>query len=117
MIITKQNIKVFAAKHYDNPFCLNESEFDSDLFKSSIVKKLITTYVKNDPTNIRLLINTVISFFNVFEHHAATAIMEFKLEPQQHPLINSILAYLSLPVIEHCGYDSELLTKVFEAYR
>lgn len=117
MIITPQNCKVFAAKYYDNPFCLNESEFNSDLFRSSTIKKLITTYSKNDLTNIRLLVNTVISFFNVFEHHAATSIIKFKLSVDQYPIINSLLMFLSLPMIDDYGYDSELFIKLREEYR
>ena len=36
MQITKENLSVYAAKHYDNPFCLTEDEFKSDLFKISV---------------------------------------------------------------------------------
>lgn len=117
MILTKDNFKLFAAKHYDNPFCLTEGEFESDLFKASVIKKLLTAYKQSDDTNIRLLVNTTISFFNVFEHHAATKILEFKLGEDQFEYMNSILIYLSLPTVRDDYFNNRLLIRVYEEYK
>lgn len=117
MNINRQNFKVYAAKFYDNPFCLTEVEFESDLFKASVIKKLITAYLQTDTTNIKLLVNATISFFNVFEHHAATAILEFKLNKEQYAPINAVLMFLSLPTIDLNQYDENLFRRVMEEYR
>lgn len=117
MKISKQNLKVYAAKFYDNPFCISEEEFELDLYKSSGIKKLISSYIQNGETNVKLLVNTTISFYNVFEHHAATNILEFKMNGVQHKLLNAVLFFLSLPQIESQDTDLELLNIILEEYR
>lgn len=116
MKITESNFRLFAAKHYDNPFCLNETEFDSDLFKASVAKKLVTNHIVLGKDNVKLLVNTLISFFNVFEHHAATRILEFRLFKHQVEYINSVLLYLSLPLVEPQVFNTEFLIEVRNAY-
>lgn len=117
MNINRQNFKVYAAKHYDNPFCLTEVEFESDLFKASVIKKLITAYIQTDTTNIKLLVNATISFFNVFDHHAAATILKFKLNDVQYAPVNAILMFLSLPTIDSNQYDEALFKRVIEEYK
>jgi hypothetical protein len=118
MQITKENLSVYAAKHYDNPFCLTEDEFKSDLFKISVIRKLISAYYSekgND--NLKLIVNTTIGFFNVFEHHAATKMLEYRLLPEQHETMNAILLYLNLPLVGNKDkFDSDILQKLIREY-
>lgn len=116
MKLTESNFRLYAAKSYDNPFCLTEAEFESDLFKASMIKKLITNYLSLGKDNTRLLVNTVISFFNVFEHHAATEILRFKLFDHQVEYANSVLLFLSLPMIGSQAFNSEFLIEVRNVY-
>lgn len=118
MKISRSNYRLFAAKHYDNPFCLNESEFDSDLYKVSVIKKIITGYENNEGVNIKLLVNSTISFFNVFDHHAAKEILQFKLPEKQYQYLNAVLLFLYLPLVEpedsiNTNFYKEI-TKVFQ---
>lgn len=117
MQLTKQNMNVFAAKYYDNPFCLTEDEFKSDVFKSSIIKRMLTAYSLDKTTNLKILVNMTISFFNVFEHRAATVMLRAKLSEDQYPMMNSILEYLSLPTIEGYISDLDFLTEIGETYK
>jgi hypothetical protein len=117
MNISKSNFRLYAAKHYDNPFCLNETEFDSDLYKASVIKKLVTMYVQNEHTNIKLLINTTISFFNVFDHKAAVEIIRFKMADDHVEYINSILLYLSLPLVDDGIFNNQFLIQISEEFK
>jgi hypothetical protein len=118
MQITKKNLNVYAAKYYDNPFCLTEEEFESDLFKFQVIRKLLTSFDSgkgND--NLKLIVNTTISAFNVFEHHAASKILEFRVLEEQYETMNAILLYLSLPLLGNGKFDSKILIKLMEEYR
>lgn len=113
--LTTSNFKLYAAKYYDNPYCLSESEFEADLYKPSTVKKLLTIYVQQGQTNVKLLVNTVIGFYNVFEHHAATRLVEFRLNGQHTELVNSVLLFLSLPMIGE-KIDNKFLIEIREEF-
>lgn len=115
MQLTKDNFKVYAAHYYDNPFCLTENEFEYDLFRSSVIKRLLTNYIVKGQTNIKLLINTTISFYNVFEHNAATNIIRFKLAEEQIEYANSVLTFLNLPTIPG-PCNQELLEEIRKEY-
>lgn len=114
MQLTKSNLRLYAARYYDNPFCLSEAEFNLDLYKSRTVKKMLTKYLQDQTINIRSLINVVISFYNVFEHKAATNILEQGMSCDQIPLANSVLLFLSMPLIGDEIYHEEFLETIRE---
>lgn len=116
MQITDSTFRLFAAKHYDNPFCLTEAEFESDLYRASIIKKLITNRNDLGKDNTRVIVNSVISFFNVFETHAAIKILEYRLFDHQVKYANSVLLFLSLPLIEPKHFDSQFLIEIGNLY-
>lgn len=109
MELTKDNFKIYAIQAYDNPYCLTEDEFHSDLFKSSVVKKILSKFVITGEVNAKLLINTVICFYNVFNHTEATKIISLKLSDENKVALNSVLFYLNLPILEEIGMDETLL--------
>lgn len=117
MQLTKENFLIFAARYYDNPFCLTTEEFKSDVFKASVIRKMLTAYALDKASNTKMLINTVISFFNVFDHHAAKELLKFKLDEEQYMLINAILEFLSYPVIDGYGMDETYYSKIVEVYK
>lgn len=114
--LNKDNFKIYAAHYYDNLYCLSEDEFESDLFKSSVIKKLITGYMKKESINIKLMVNTAISFFNVFDKHAGTEIIKFKLSEDQIPFANCLLHFLNMPLIDD-SIDDVFLNKINEVYK
>lgn len=117
MEITANTLRLFAAKNYENTFCLNETEFMQDLNRSSIVKKMLTKYDESGNLSLHLLVNNVISFFNVFGHHAATRILEFKIDPIHYKNMNSVLMFLSYPTIEPHEFDNRLLISIRDLYK
>lgn len=71
--LTHSNIRLFAARHYENSSCLGEQEFLNDFFLASKIDRLLE---KGDP-NIRKTINLLVTFCNVFSPVAATRILFF----------------------------------------
>lgn len=105
MVLTEKNFNIYAAKHYDNPYCFNEDEFKSDLNKIGTIKRMISWINNGDNINIRLLVNNVLSFYNVFDHIVATQLLEIKMDGGHIPKMNSLLYYLSLPMMRDEEYD------------
>ena len=103
--LTEKTITLYAAKFYDNPYCFSEDEFKSDLGKIGTIKRMISWINNGDNINVKLLVNNVISYYNVFDHHAASAMLELKMDSTHYPKMNAILYYLSLPMIDDKEYD------------
>jgi len=116
MQLTNKTFKLFAMKAYDNPYCISEQEFEEDLKKIQTIKKMISNESSDESSNIRLLVNYFISFYNVFEHKSATKIIFHKLQPHHKPYANAILAYLSLPIGDG-GVVEEFYDQIEEEYR
>lgn len=112
MQLTKHNFRLYAAHYYDNPMCFNEDEFLEDLRRVSTVMRTISRINNGEVTCVHRLINNVLSFYNVFDHHAATNIMAFKLSDQQIPKLNSILQFLSLPVVPNHFKDETFFQQI-----
>lgn len=56
----------FAMRHYNNPNCVSVEEFQNDLATIIHAKKLIKRYKKGSEVKIRLLLNHLTMFYNVF---------------------------------------------------
>lgn len=93
--LTEQSFLLFAAKHYDNPHCHTIDEFHYDLQIPMHLKKLFTRYATNKVLKERLIINHIISFFNVFEPHAAAKILFFRMEEKYHSYLKTVLTFLN----------------------
>lgn len=113
--LTEKTFRIYAMKAYDNPYCLSEDEFDEDLKKIRTIKKMISHESTNDSSNIRLLVNYFISFYNVFDHADATEILFFKLESHHKPYANAILTFLSLPIGDG-GVNTEFYDQIEEEF-
>lgn len=62
MVINDGNFLLVAMHHYQNPSCVSIEEFQEDLKRITYIKKLLIKPEKN----VRLLLNHIIIFFNVF---------------------------------------------------
>lgn len=71
---------LYAAKHYDNPQCLDTEEFYDDLKRFKYLKRLFGKYEEAGELRERLIINHLIVLYNVFGIHA-TKMLFLKLEP------------------------------------
>ena len=64
--ITSENVIMYAIKHYDNPQCEGEKEFQDDLKRFKYIKRLLRKYYDTDILKERLLLNHIIVLKNVF---------------------------------------------------
>lgn len=115
--LTQDNFFVYAAKHYNNPYCFNESEFHEDLKRISTIKRMIMWMEGSMKVNVHLVINNIISFYNVFEHHAASNLLMFKTDERHHARLNSFLCFLSLPLVGNKEYDIVLHRKITKEFK
>lgn len=82
-------------KHYDSKFCKTMEEFNNDLNKILYIKKLLTRIQSGEDINIRLVLNHIIIFYNVFEPEAATNMLFFKIDQDKWGILKTFLHYLN----------------------
>lgn len=78
------NFLLYAANNYDNPQCIGYDEFQEDLARFKYVKKLLNKYVETGIINERLLLNHLITMFNVFGIEPSLRMLEYRIEEKQH---------------------------------
>lgn len=79
MIKDEKEFLSVAMKAYDNPSCVDITEFESDLRKIQYCKKLLRKFHTNDDPNFRLLLNNLIVFYNLFGT-AGTDLLMYKVK-------------------------------------
>ena len=94
--ITSDNIIMFAMKHYDNPQCDGEHEFQDDLKRFKYIKRLLKKYIDTQILIERLLLNHFLVIKNVFGSTAAITLLLHKLERIHYPAMKSFLIYLNM---------------------
>jgi hypothetical protein len=93
--LTENNFTIFAAKHYDNPQCLDIAEFEDDLARFKYVKRLLRRYQQSGDLQERLILNHLIIISNVFGITAANRMLFFKIEEELWPALKTFLVYLN----------------------
>ena len=94
MRLTKENLVVYAAKHYYNPKCIDSEEFFEDLKKFKYVKRLLNRYRQSGELSERLILNHLIVIFNVFGYEAGLNILELKIELEYWEILKPFLIKL-----------------------
>ena len=89
------NFSLYAARNYTNPRILDAAEFYEDLSRFKYIKKLFTRYEFHQELREQLIINHIISIFNVFEYKAAVKMCFFKVSASQHPALKTFLLFLN----------------------
>src|SRR5574343_530062 len=93
--LTENNFELYAAKHYDNPRCLDIEEFYDDLARFKYIKRLLRKYKQSGELQERLILNHFIILYNVFGIEAANRMVFFKMEPELWPAVKTVLGYLN----------------------
>lgn len=97
MILSENTFLLFAAKHYENPHCHDETEFEEDLKRFQYLRKLFNKYKQTGDLKERLVLNHLIIIYNVFGP-AATDMLFMKLE-DYHECLKPFVVYLNyMPV-------------------
>lgn len=97
----------YALKYYTVDFTVSKKDFLDDLNRLVYIKAMLTKRQRGLNLNVKLLVNTFITFFNVFEHEAATRMFEMRFDPKFHPAVNAVLTFLELPIIKTSAIDEE----------
>jgi len=93
--LNEKNFLMYAMKSYDNPQCGGLDEFNEDLATTIHLKKLLTRYHLGGVLKERLIVNHIISFFNVFKPLAAVKILFYKLDPEHRIYLKTFLMFLN----------------------
>ena len=93
--LTNENYLMFALLHYDNPHCVDIKEYFEDVRKLKYIKRLFNRYKEDGVIKERLILNHLISFYNVFENKAATRLLFFRVGEQYHSLLKTFLVFLN----------------------
>jgi len=94
MKLNKNNLVVYAAKHYYNPTHIDGEEFYDDLKRFKYVKRLVNRYHQNNDLAERLILNHLIVIFNVFGYEAGVEMLALKLPLEQWGTIKPFLIFL-----------------------
>lgn len=92
--LTEENLFIYAAKHYYNPKFIDAEEFYEDLKRFKYIKRLLNRYEETGKISERLILNHLITVFNVFGIQPALKILELKLDKQHWPMIKPFLIFL-----------------------
>ena len=87
---------MFAIKHYDNPQCEGEKEFQDDLKRFKYIKRLLRKYYDTGVLKERLLLNHLIVLNNVFGPDACATLLLYKIQKEYWPAWKSFLLFLNV---------------------
>ena len=93
--LTNENYLMYALLHYDNPHCIDIKEYFEDVRKLKYIKRLFNRFKEDDVLKELLILNHIISFYNVFEYEAATRLLFFRVGEQYHSLLKTFLVFLN----------------------
>ena len=73
--LTKDNVLLFALKHYENHQATSEKEFYDDMKRFKYLKRLFKKYSKSGVIKERLIMNHIIVLANVFGPDAVKVLL------------------------------------------
>ena len=110
--LTKDNIMMYAIKHYHNPSCEGMSEFNDDMKRFKYIKRLFRKYKETGVIKERLLLNHIIVLNNLFGAEASSTLLFFKTEQEYWPVLKSFLEFLNImPENDLIGIASDMAIK------
>jgi hypothetical protein len=93
--LNDDNLFLYAASHYENINCYDVSEFYEDLNRIKYLKRLFSRHYAKDELKERLILNHLITLYNVFDFRAITRILFFKIEKKHWPILKTFLVFLN----------------------
>lgn len=84
----------YCRANYHTPIFSRE-DFESDVNKIIILKKMFKRYHETGNLNERLALNNIIILLNVFGVEATNIILFYRLEKKYYPIIKTILIFLN----------------------
>jgi len=93
--LNDDNIVYFAMKNYQNPSCKNIEEFQEDYNRIKYVKRLFNRYEQSGVLRERLILNHIITIYNVFGVEASSRMLFNRLDERQFSILKTFLVYLN----------------------
>lgn len=108
--IDDSNFILFAAHFYDNPQCMDESEFFDDLKRFKYLKRLFNKYHETGELKERLILNHLVVLYNLFGD-STTRMLFFKLRDYLDILKPFLILISRLPEkVEGIGIEGKVYT-------
>jgi len=85
---------LYSMKEYNNIQCVDIEEYYDDLKKIKYIKRLFNIYKNDGQLKERLILNHLITWYNVFSIQAGTRILFYKIEEQFWPMLKTFLIFL-----------------------
>jgi hypothetical protein len=102
------NFLLYAAKHYDNKQCYDTVEFYEDLNRFKYLKRLFRKYQETNDLKERLIINHLVTLYNLFGPEPATRMLFLKLSEYKRELKPFLVLLGVMPeVVENIGLTNE----------
>jgi hypothetical protein len=95
IVVTAENFCLVAARHYED-IGASDQEFEEDLRRFALVKRLFNMYLKSGDIKDRLIINHLIVIFNVFDQ-AAVPLLFHELTGFESQLVPFLVVLNRLP--------------------
>jgi hypothetical protein len=90
------NFLLYAAAHYENECYYDTCEFYEDLATFKYLKRLFSRYHEKGELRERLIINHLITLYNVFDVTAATRMLFFRIDEIHWVYLKTFLLFLNL---------------------
>ena len=92
--INSSNVVMYAIRHYNNPQCEGEKEFEDDMKRFKYIKRLLRKYHDTGILKERLLLNHLIVLHNVFGTTACVTLLLYKIQKEYWSVLKSFLIFL-----------------------
>ena len=93
--INPNNVVMYAIRHYNNPQCEGEKEFEDDLKRFKYIKRLLRKHQDTGILKERLLLNHLIVLHNVFGTTACVTLLLYKIQKEYWSVLKSFLIFLN----------------------
>ena len=106
--LDEANFFLYAAKHYENPYCYDTLEFYDDLNRFKYLKRLFSRYEETGELKERLILNHIIVLYNTFGVEPTTRMLFLKLRGSYH-VLKPFLVFLNyMPdVVRRIGIEGK----------
>ena len=91
--LTEQNFLLYAAANYTNT-CYDTEEFYDDLKRFKYLKRLFSRYQEKGELKERLILNHIITLYNVFNAQAVTRMLFYITEERHYRILKTFLLFL-----------------------
>jgi len=92
--LNEGNFLMYSMKEYNNIQCVDIEEYYDDLKKIKYIKRLFNIYKNDGQLKERLILNHLITWYNVFSIQAGTRILFYKIEEHFWPMLKTFLIFL-----------------------